>query len=282
MTDGSGTRIPHHAGRSHHLDPICQQGLIRFSSMHAVARGPEARGPAGSTVSEPGWTSVARPGWRYPFAMRILVLGVGFGGLELATRLSEALGDELDLVLIDQSDSFIFGFSKLDVMFGRTPCGSGSLLSRHRETRRAIRTIDHPIYRPGSEASRDRLGCLRGRHHRRGPWCGSRSRSYSGLVEAGHEFYTVPGAFALREILSSFPGGHVIVGVTSTPFKCPPAPSETALLLHDYLTQRGIRDDSEVSLVMPLGVPIPPSPAASERCWPPLPSGASTGTPSGW
>jgi sulfide:quinone oxidoreductase len=73
----------------------------------------------------------------------------------------------------------------------------------------------------------------------------------------------VPGAFALREVLSTFPGGHVIVGVTSTPFKCPPAPSETALLLHDYLTERGIRGDSEISLVMPMGVPIPPSPAAS-------------------
>lgn len=85
-----------------------------------------------------------------------------------------------------------------------------------------------------------------------------------GLTEAGHEFYTVAGAFALCDILSEFKGGHVIVGVTSTPFKCPPAPSETALLLHDYLKQRGLREASEISLVMPLGVPIPPSPAASQ------------------
>ena len=85
-----------------------------------------------------------------------------------------------------------------------------------------------------------------------------------GLVEAGHEFYTVPGAFALRDVLTTFEGGHVIVGVTSTPFKCPPAPSETALLVHDFLVRQGIRGDSSISLVMPLGVPIPPSPAASE------------------
>jgi sulfide:quinone oxidoreductase len=85
-----------------------------------------------------------------------------------------------------------------------------------------------------------------------------------GLTEVGHEFYTVPGAFALRDTLANFGGGKVIVGVTSTPFKCPPAPSETALLLHDYLIEQGIRDKSEISLVMPMGVPIPPSPAASE------------------
>jgi sulfide:quinone oxidoreductase len=51
--------------------------------------------------------------------MRVLVLGAGFGGLELTTRLSEELGDDADVVLIDQSDGFVFGFSKLEVMFGR-------------------------------------------------------------------------------------------------------------------------------------------------------------------
>ena len=35
-------------------------------------------------------------------------------------------------------------------------------------------------------------------------------------------------------------------------------------LLHDYLTDRGLRGRSTISLVMPLGVPIPPSPSASE------------------
>src|SRR2546421_8194686 len=56
--------------------------------------------------------------------MRIVVLGAGFGGLELSTRLSEEFGDDLDLVLIDKSDHFTFGFSKLDVMFGRASAES--------------------------------------------------------------------------------------------------------------------------------------------------------------
>src|SRR6185437_6059074 len=50
---------------------------------------------------------------------RVLILGAGFGGLELATRLSEAVPDEVSVTLIDQSDSFVFGYAKLDVMFGR-------------------------------------------------------------------------------------------------------------------------------------------------------------------
>ena len=88
--------------------------------------------------------------------------------------------------------------------------------------------------------------------------------STPGLLEGGHEFYTPEGAFALRDVLANFEGGRVVVGVTSTPFKCPPAPSETALMMHDFLTARGLRSKSEISLVMPLPVPIPPSPAASE------------------
>ena len=51
--------------------------------------------------------------------MRVLVLGAGFGGLELSTTLSEQLGDDVEVTLIDKADGFVFGFSKLDVMFGR-------------------------------------------------------------------------------------------------------------------------------------------------------------------
>jgi sulfide:quinone oxidoreductase len=64
-------------------------------------------------------------------------------------------------------------------------------------------------------------------------------------------------------VLATFEGGRVIVGVLSTPFKCPPAPSETVLMLHDQLVKRGLRERSEISLVMDFGRPIPPSPEAS-------------------
>ncbi len=64
-------------------------------------------------------------------------------------------------------------------------------------------------------------------------------------------------------MLPDLHGGRAIVGVCGAPFKCPPAPSEAALLLHDYLSERGVRDDCEISLVMPFGTPVPPSPDTS-------------------
>jgi sulfide:quinone oxidoreductase len=65
------------------------------------------------------------------------------------------------------------------------------------------------------------------------------------------------------ELLPTFSQGRAIVGVCGAPFKCPPAPSEAALLLHDYLSARGVRDDCAISFVIPFGSPIPPSPDTS-------------------
>ena len=197
--------------------------------------------------------------------MRILVLGAGFGGLELSTRLSEEFGDELDVVLIDKGDGFVFGFSKLDVMFGRAlPSAvvhpySDLAKPGLRFVQTTIRSIDPSARRVETDA-----GAFEGDIMVVALGADLDPSATPGLVEGGHEFYTVAGAFALRDVLARFDGGAVVVAVTSTPFKCPPAPSEAALLMHDYLTGRGIREGSEISLVMPFGVPIPPSPGASE------------------
>src|SRR3954469_23425395 len=52
--------------------------------------------------------------------LRVLVLGAGFGGLELASGLSGEAADRVDVTVIDQNDGFVFGFSKLDRLFGRS------------------------------------------------------------------------------------------------------------------------------------------------------------------
>src|SRR5262245_52512172 len=48
----------------------------------------------------------------------VVILGAGFAGLELATRLSESLSTEARISLIDRNAAFSFGYSKLDVLFG--------------------------------------------------------------------------------------------------------------------------------------------------------------------
>jgi sulfide:quinone oxidoreductase len=196
---------------------------------------------------------------------RVVVLGAGFGGLELTTMLSDALGDALDITLIDKGDTFVFGFSKLDVMFGRQIPAD----VRHPYTdivkpgvrflQSTIRSLDPGARRTVTDDGTfeaDVLVVALGADYD--------MAATPGLVEGGHEFYTVAGAFALREVLPRFERGPAIIGVCGKSFKCPPAPSETALLLHDYLTTRGRRGATEISVVMPFGAPIPPSPDTSQ------------------
>ena len=88
----------------------------------------------------------------------VLILGAGFGGLELARRLSDSVADEVRVTLIDQNDSFTFGFSKLDILFGKAE--TSSLQLRYRD-----------LVKPGVEFRRpardNRPGLLRRRHPRR-------------------------------------------------------------------------------------------------------------------
>jgi sulfide:quinone oxidoreductase len=198
--------------------------------------------------------------------MRVLVLGAGFGGLELSTCLSETFGDDVDVTLIDRNDSFVFGFSKLDVMFGRTV--PEAVRHPYRDAvkpgvqfvQTEIRSID-----PATKRVETDDGTFEGDLLVVALGADLDPAATPGLTEGGgHEFYTVQGAFDARDVLADFDGGRVVVGVLSTPFKCPPAPSETALMLHDHLVERGLRDRSKIALAMDFGRPIPPSPDASE------------------
>jgi NADH dehydrogenase FAD-containing subunit len=62
---------------------------------------------------------------------RLTILEAGFGGLELATRLSDSLVDDVRVTLIDQNESFSFGFSKLDILFGRKTAGRTGAVPRY-------------------------------------------------------------------------------------------------------------------------------------------------------
>ena len=196
--------------------------------------------------------------------MRVVVLGAGFGGLELTTKLSEEFGETADIVLIDREDGFIFGFSKLDVMFGRAT--ADTVLHRYADiTKPGVKVVKAEITAIDPVAKHvdttegafdaDILVIALG--------ADVHPEATPGLLDGGHEFYTPGSALRLLEVLENFQGGRVVIGVTSLPFKCPPAPSEAALLLHDFLTERGRRHRSEISLVTPQPAPIPPSPDTS-------------------
>jgi sulfide:quinone oxidoreductase len=197
-------------------------------------------------------------------ATRITILGAGFAGLELSTQLSEALGPKAEVTLIDHGDAFVFGYSKLDVMFGRTTLDAVRLpYSRFnkpgvRLLQETVRAIDPHTRRVTTDAGTHEADVL----------VVALGADYDMAATPGldgtNEFYSVAGANRLRDILPTFNKGHALVGVCGAPYKCPPAPSECVLMLHDLLQSRGVREQCEITLVLPLPSPVPPSPDTSK------------------
>jgi sulfide:quinone oxidoreductase len=195
----------------------------------------------------------------------VVILGGGFGGLELATRLSEALADEINITLIDQSDHFTFGFSKLDVMFGLKEPDDVRLYYRDVVkpgvvfTQEHVRSIDPTTRRVITDAATydaDVLVVALG--------ADLDPAATPGLTEAGHEFYSSEGAAAARTALDEIDSGVVLIGVLGPFFKCPPAPFEAAMMLHEYLNERGVADAVSIKVVSPMPSPVPISKEVSQ------------------
>jgi sulfide:quinone oxidoreductase len=188
----------------------------------------------------------------------VLILGAGFGGLELATRLSETMSDAVRVTLLDRNDSWYFGYSKLDVMLGR-------------QSAEDVRLYYRDIVKDGVEFLQETVIGIDPVARRVFTDVGSHDASFlvvamgadydmaatPGLQEGGHEYYTLAGAERLRDALDDFDGGRVLVSVLGQPFKCPPAPFEGAFMLHEHFKQRGMADAVEISSTFPMQRPVP-------------------------
>ena len=211
----------------------------------------------------------------------VLILGAGFAGLELATVLSDEVPDEVDVTIVDSSDAFVFGFSKLDLMFGRKDLARVRVPYSHLD-KPSVRFVQETVVSIDPESRRVTTNAATYEPDILVVALGADldPAATPGMVEEGSEFYTVEGADRVSELLPAFPGGDVIIGVLGNFFKCPAAPFETAFMLHDYLENRGLRATSTIKIVSPMGSPIPISPEASAGILEAAGNGTLSGAPS--
>ncbi len=196
----------------------------------------------------------------------VVILGAGFGGLELSSRLSAELASEARVTLIDRNDGFTFGFSKLDILFGRTEPAAAKLLYRdiarpgvefRQETITAIDPAARHVTTDAGEYDADILVVALGAEYD--------IAATPGFAEGGFEYYSIPGAEWLRDALPAFDGGTILLAILGQPFKCPPAPFEGAFLLHDQLVERGLRDRTTLHVLAPMSKPVPVTDEVSQR-----------------
>ncbi|MGW4532189.1 NAD(P)/FAD-dependent oxidoreductase [Nocardia sp. NPDC004340] len=194
----------------------------------------------------------------------VLILGAGFGGLELAAGLSGSVPDEVRVTLLDCAEGFVFGFAKLDVLFRgrtvdevRTPYDAIDLpaVEFRRETVTAIDPARRTVTTDRGGYAPDTLVVALGAEYD--------CAATPGFVEDGHEYYSLAGVHRLRRRLDAFTGGTILMSILSVPFKCPPAPYEGALLLHEELVRRDLREATRMRLITPMDSPIPVSPSSN-------------------
>ncbi|MCK5383568.1 MAG: NAD(P)/FAD-dependent oxidoreductase [Gammaproteobacteria bacterium] len=187
----------------------------------------------------------------------VLVLGGGIGGIVASTRLRKQLPRDHRVVLIEREADYIFAPSFLWLMTGlrRREKISRPLARLQKGIERVQGTIEkidpesRTVIVNGRELAGDYLIIAMG--------ADLVPETIPGLVEAGHNFYTLAGAESLRDARLGLHAGRVAVLVSAMPFKCPAAPYEAAMLLEYDFRKRKLHQDIKVDLYSPEPGPMP-------------------------
>lgn len=207
----------------------------------------------------------------------ILILGGGIGGVVAARSLRKKLPTAHRVIIVDRERDHLFAPSLLWFMTGRRTA-SDIRRPLARLARKGIEVVYGDIQSIDPEERRVHIVNAAGQNDSGSPsdtavrdldadylivslGAELAPETVPGLGEAGHNFYTMPGAAALRDDLDTFAGGKVVV-LTATPaYKCPAAPYEAAMLIDDHLKKRGVGDKTQIDLYAaeagPMGVAGP-------------------------
>jgi sulfide:quinone oxidoreductase len=195
-------------------------------------------------------------------AERILILGGGFGGLTAAVELKRLCGDRVDVTVVDREPRFTMGLAKLWVASGRR--GAEECVHDRRRVERhgvklvldEVRALDvgsRRVETAKRTLAYDRLIVALG--------LDVVPEAVPGLVEHGLDLYHLEGAERVNRALEPFAGGDLLLVVCGTPFKCPPAPFEAALLFRERLQRSGVWERTRFEILTPEPRPMPILPA---------------------
>jgi len=187
---------------------------------------------------------------------RALVLGAGFGGIATAVALRQLLPADDEVILVDRRDDFAMGLRKIWAILGISPIayGTRSLRSLERQgitfiqgTVERIDPAQHSATVDGTDYRADALVVALG--------ASLAMDAVPGLSEFGHDAWDRSGIDHVHGVVDAFRGGRAVIGIFGSPYACPPAPYELALLLSERFEARGI--DAELTVFTPTPIVLP-------------------------
>lgn len=188
---------------------------------------------------------------------RVLILGGGFGGIATAYRLKQKLGNEVEVTLVDRRPYFMVGFRKTWALIGEKPLEGGQTpidrLSRigvdvRRATIEAIQPHEKSATVDGERIQADALVVALGAE--------LNPSAVPGFAEHAYNVYDPNDIPRAEKALSEFEGGRLVIGIFGVPYKCPPAPLEMAMLIHDKFKKSSVQATIEVFTPQPVTLPI--------------------------
>ncbi len=188
---------------------------------------------------------------------RVLILGGGFGGIATAHRLKQKLGDKVEVILVDRRPYFMVGFRKSWALVGESPLEVGQKpidsLSRigvdvRRATIEAIHPQDKAATVDGKKIHADAVVVALGAE--------LNPSAVPGFAEHAYNVYDPNDIPRAEKALSEFKGGRLVIGIFGAPYKCPPAPLEMAMLIHEKFKRSGVQASIEVFTPQPVTLPI--------------------------
>lgn len=182
---------------------------------------------------------------------KVLVLGGGFGGVAAALAARASLPPEHEVTLINRDRvSHLCGMNPMFIVGERdvrkTGRSLGQLANRGIDFVEAniteIDTAGRLVRSADAVFEYDYLVVALGASYDWAAVPGS---------ETAYSFYDLDTSRRLRRRLSRFRKGRMLISVAAPPYKCPPAPFETAMLLNWYFRKQGIRRDTELIVTIP-------------------------------
>ncbi|MDY0180017.1 FAD/NAD(P)-binding oxidoreductase [Aliarcobacter skirrowii] len=194
---------------------------------------------------------------------KILIVGGGTAGTMTANNLAKKLmpeidKDEVEITLISNSKNHYYRPGAMYVAFGKSEGYEfvreqrSLLMSEIKfEVEEAVEIDTKNNFikaKSGKKFDYDFLVLATG--------CEAAPERIPGLAEGGDIFYTYEGAMKLAKKFHKLEKGRVLITVNfpktpNIPHQCGIAPVETTIMLHDFLVERGIRDNVEIIYTYP-------------------------------
>src|SRR5215203_741122 len=193
---------------------------------------------------------------------KIIVLGGGFGGLCISNILRENLDITHEIIVIDKKDYFMMGLTNLWILEGRRTLEDSQIPLSNLESKgikfihdivtmidvksKIIKTLNHDVpfhydflvIALGAELTTDVIPGF---------------NEYNGF-----NLYDGENIPCLRKKILSLEKGRIAIAIIGFPYKCPPAPYESAFIIDKVLRNTvNRRGKIEIDIYFPSKVPLP-------------------------